>query len=52
MSGMSGSERRTVGPLGRPHLYCDMVPQGVALGLENRAPSGRGWVARRNGTGM
>ncbi len=52
MSGMSGSEGRTVGPLGRPHLYCDMVPQGVALGLENRTPSGRGWVARRNETGM
>ena len=24
-------EGRTVGPLGRPRLYCDMVPQGVAL---------------------
>ncbi len=52
MSDMSGTEGRTVGPLGRPRLHCEMVPQGVALGLENRAPSGRGWVAPWNRTGM
>ncbi len=28
------------------------APQGVALGWENRAPSGPGWLARRNRTGM